>query len=132
MFDRYFILSLVVLGLSMFYYMKYFLIIKFNYFKIQENVQSVLASEPQVTKLMDQLETAIQEIEKVESALDMYDETLRHVRDTIDKMDQKNANIQTANKNNEKLLNELQKVIVSTNESLSSKIHFENKYLIYL
>ncbi|XP_050053093.1 exocyst complex component 1 isoform X2 [Aphis gossypii] len=76
-----------------------------------ENVQSVLASEPQVTKLMDQLETAIQEIEKVESALDMYDETLRHVRDTIDKMDQKNANIQTANKNNEKLLNELQKVI---------------------
>lgn len=98
--------------------MKYILFIKFNYFKIQENVQSVLASEPQVTKLMDQLETAIQEIEKVESALDMYDETLRHVRDTIDKMDQKNANIQTANKNNEKLLNELQKVIVSTNESL--------------
>ncbi|XP_050532723.1 exocyst complex component 1 isoform X2 [Daktulosphaira vitifoliae] len=76
-----------------------------------ENIQSVLASEPQVTKLMDQLETAIQEIEIVESALDSYDETLRHVRDTIDKMDQKNANIQTANKNNEKLLNELQQVI---------------------
>lgn len=132
MFDKYFILCLVVLGLLMFYYMKYFLIIKFNYIKIQENVQSVLASEPQVTKLMDQLETAIQEIEKVESALDMYDETLRHVRDTIDKMDQKNANIQTANKNNEKLLNELQKVIVSTNESLLSKILFENKYFIYL
>jgi len=80
---------------------------------------------------MDQLETAIQEIEKVESALDMYDETLRHVRDTIDKMDQKNANIQTANKNNEKLLNELQKVIVSTNELLLSRILFESKYLIY-
>lgn len=63
---------------------------------------------------MDQLETAIQAIEKVESALDLYDEILRHVRDTIDKMDQKNANIQTANFNNEKLLNELQKVIVST------------------
>lgn len=62
---------------------------------------------------MDQLETAIQEIEKVESALDSYDETLKHVRDTIDKMDQKNANIQTANSNNEKLLNELQNVIVS-------------------
>lgn len=62
---------------------------------------------------MDQLETAIQEIEKVESALDLYDETLRYVRDTIDKMDQKNANIQTANSNNEKLLSELQKVIVS-------------------
>ncbi|XP_050428979.1 exocyst complex component 1 [Adelges cooleyi] len=76
-----------------------------------ENVQSVLASEPQVTKLMDQLETAIAEIEIVEAALDSYDETLRHVRDTIDKMDQKNANIQTANSNNEKLLNELQKVI---------------------
>jgi len=80
---------------------------------------------------MDQLETAIQEIEKVESALDMYDETLRHVRDTIDKMDQKNANIQTANKNNEKLLNELQKVIVSSNELLLSRILFESKYLIY-
>lgn len=63
---------------------------------------------------MEQLETAIQEIEKVESALDSYDETLRYVRDTIDKMEQKNANIQTANCNNEKLLNELQKVIVST------------------
>lgn len=80
---------------------------------------------------MDQLETAIQEIEKVESALDMYDETLRHVRDTIDKMDQKNANIQTANKNNEKLLNELQKVIVSTNKSHSPQILFVHKYLIY-
>lgn len=80
---------------------------------------------------MDQLETAIQEIEKVESALDMYDETLKHVRDTIDKMDQKNANIQTANKNNEKLLNELQKVIVSTYELLLYRILFECKYLIY-
>lgn len=63
---------------------------------------------------MDQLETAIKEIEKVELSLNNYDDTLRHVRDTIDKMDQKNANIQTANSNNEKLLNELQKVIVST------------------
>lgn len=71
---------------------------------------------------MDQLETAIQEIEKVESALDTYDETLRHVRDTIDKMDQKNANIQTANINNEKLLNELEKVIVSIKNILYIKI----------
>lgn len=73
---------------------------------------------------MDQLETAIQEIEKVESALDLYDETLRHVRDTIDKMDQKNTNIQTANSNNEKLLNELQKVIVSYKCLFISTIFF--------
>lgn len=78
---------------------------------------------------MDQLETAIQEIEKVESALDSYDETLRHVRDTIDKMDQKNANIQTANSNNEKLLNELQNVIVSTHDCWFCFYKNYNKYL---
>lgn len=73
---------------------------------------------------MDQLETAIKEIEKVEMSLNNYDDTLRHVRDTIDKMDQKNANIQTANSNNEKLLNELQKVIVSTFLIVTNNLHF--------
>lgn len=79
------------------------------------NVQSVLASEKQVDALMEQIETAINEAEKVETRLDSYDEILCHIRDTMEKMGEKNAMIEIANKNNIKLLSELDKVVGQLN-----------------
>ncbi|XP_039288046.1 exocyst complex component 1-like isoform X3 [Nilaparvata lugens] len=76
-----------------------------------ENVQSVLASEQQVTSLMTQLEVAMAEVEKVEVQLNSYEDVLCHVRNTMHKMEEKNMLIEVANKNNQKLLAELEKVV---------------------
>lgn len=62
---------------------------------------------------MIKLEEAIVEAEKVENQLDSYDEILRHIRDTMEKMEEKNLLIEIANKNNQKLLVELENIIVS-------------------
>lgn len=75
------------------------------------NVQSVLASEKQVNALMEQIEAAIEEANQVEARFDEYDEILCHVRDTMEKMGEKNTMIEVANNNNIKLLNELEKLI---------------------
>lgn len=75
------------------------------------NVQSVLASEKQVDALMEQIETAINETEKVEQRLDEYNEILCHTRDSMEKMGEKNSMIDIANKNNIKLLHELERVV---------------------
>lgn len=60
---------------------------------------------------MDQIETAIVEAEKVEKRLDDYDEILCHIRDTMEKMGEKNQMIEIANTNHVKLLQELEKVV---------------------
>lgn len=75
------------------------------------NVQSVLASEKQVNALMEQIEAAIDEANRVELRFDQYEEILCHVRDTMEKMGEKNTMIEVANNNNIKLLNELEKLI---------------------
>lgn len=75
------------------------------------NVQSVLASEKQVDALMQQIEAAIAEANRVEARFDDYEEILCHVRDTMEKMGEKNTMIEVANNNNIKLLNELDKLI---------------------
>nr|CAD7453058.1 unnamed protein product [Timema tahoe] len=75
------------------------------------NVHSVLASEQQVALLTVQIEAAIGEAEKLESRLDSYDEVLCHIRDTMEKMEEKNLLIEVANANNQKLLVQLQIVI---------------------
>ncbi|XP_023018204.1 exocyst complex component Sec3 [Leptinotarsa decemlineata] len=76
-----------------------------------ENVQSVLASEDQVEKLMDQLEEAINEADRLETQLTSYDEILCHVRDTMENMEFKNSTISIANKNNQWLMRELENVV---------------------
>lgn len=62
---------------------------------------------------MEKLEEAITEAENVETQLDSYDEILRHIRDTMEEMEEKNLLIEIANKNNQKLLVELENIIVS-------------------
>ncbi|KAF2900398.1 hypothetical protein ILUMI_05792 [Ignelater luminosus] len=76
-----------------------------------ENVQCVLASETQVEALMEQLETAITEADKIEKRLDTYDEILRHVRDAMEKMEKKTSMITIANRNNLHLLHELENIV---------------------
>ena len=77
------------------------------------NVESILASkaEEKVLSLMQQIDSAIDEVETVEKALDEYEEIMSNIRDSMEKMDEKTAMIQVANKNNIKLLQELEKII---------------------
>lgn len=75
------------------------------------NVQSVLVSEKQVDGLMRQIDTAIAEVERIERRLDEYDEILGHTRDSMEKMGEKNAMIDVANRNNIQLLHELDGLI---------------------
>lgn len=75
------------------------------------NVQSVLASETKVNALMAEIETAIEEAERIEQRLDGYDKILGHIRDTMEKMGEKNSMIEIANSNNFKLLRELESVV---------------------
>lgn len=86
------------------------------------NVQSVLASEKQVNALMEQIETAIVEANRVEARLDAYDEILCHVRDTMEKMGEKNAMIEVANNNNIKLLSELERLVVQLDLSHNHQV----------
>ena len=77
------------------------------------NVESILASkaEEKVLSLMQQIDSAIDEVETVEKALDEYEEIMSNIRDSMEKMGEKNSMIEIANKNNIKLLQELEKII---------------------
>lgn len=80
---------------------------------MQENVQSVLASEACVTQLMNSIEAAITEASIVESRLAAYDEALGRIREVMARVGQKNQAIHTANNNARLLLDQLNTVIVS-------------------
>lgn len=77
------------------------------------NVESILASkaEEKVLSLMQQIDSAIDEVETVEKALDDYEEIMSNIRDSMEKMGEKNTMIEIANKNSLKLLQELEKII---------------------
>ncbi|KAL3276809.1 hypothetical protein HHI36_012172 [Cryptolaemus montrouzieri] len=83
----------------------------------EKNVQCVLASEKQVEDLMKNLNEAIDEAERLEKLLDSYDEILCHVKETMEKMEKKNSMISIANKNNQLLLEELEKIVTRLNLS---------------
>lgn len=75
------------------------------------NIHSMMASEAQVEALMEMIDSAYTEAEKIENRLDSYDEILQHVKDSIEKMADKNTSIEQTNANNSKLLEELDKLI---------------------
>ncbi|XP_030385383.1 exocyst complex component 1 [Scaptodrosophila lebanonensis] len=75
------------------------------------NIQSVLASEQKVLKMMEHIDNAINEADKFETRLDSYEDILGHVKETMEKIGGKNAMIEIANNNNIKLMKELEKVI---------------------
>lgn len=61
---------------------------------------------------MLQIEKGIEEAEKLEVRLNDYDEILCHIRDTMEKMEEKNTMIEIANKNNLKLKTDLENIVV--------------------
>ncbi|XP_042208281.1 exocyst complex component 1-like [Homarus americanus] len=75
------------------------------------NIHSMMASEAQVEALMVMIDSAYTEAEKIETRLDSYDEILLHVKDSIEKMADKNTSIEQTNANNSKLLEELDRLI---------------------
>ncbi|KAK3866865.1 hypothetical protein Pcinc_027628 [Petrolisthes cinctipes] len=75
------------------------------------NIHSMMASEAQVEALMGMIDSAHSEAEKIEKRLDSYDKILLHVKDSIEKMADKNTSIEQTNANNSKLLEELNKLI---------------------
>lgn len=84
--------------------------------KLQEldgkNVRCVLASEIKVNQLMDRLETAEIESERVEKRQIVYDSTVHQIKDIIESMGEKNAIIGLANENSFKLQTELEELFM--------------------
>lgn len=76
-------------------------------------MESILASkaEDKVLSLLQIIDAAIDEVESVERTLDEYEEIMSLIRESMEKMGEKNSMIEIANKNNLKLLQELEKVI---------------------
>lgn len=60
---------------------------------------------------MEQIDTAIYQVEIVETRLNEYDEIMCHIRDIMEKMSEKNTMIEISNNNNIKLLRELELVV---------------------
>lgn len=75
------------------------------------NIHSMMASEAQVEALMLMIDSAYTEAEKIETRLDSYDNILQHVKDSIEKMADKNTSIEQTNTNNTRLMEELSKLI---------------------
>ena len=75
------------------------------------NIHTMMASEAQVEALMGMIDAAFTEAEKIEERLDSYDEILQHVKDSIEKMADKNTSIEQTNANNSRLLEELDHII---------------------
>ncbi|XP_072352901.1 exocyst complex component 1 isoform X4 [Scyliorhinus torazame] len=72
------------------------------------NIQSIMASEKQVNILMQLLDDALKEVDKIEHKLSSYEEMLQSVKEQMDHISQSNDLIQLSNTNNMKLLEEIE------------------------
>lgn len=71
-----------------------------------------MASEEGVESLMQLLQVAMDEAAMIEDKLNSYDELLKNVRDNILMMEEKDSIIHIQNSNNQKLMEELETLIV--------------------
>lgn len=76
-----------------------------------ENIQTIVASEVQVQNLMTMIESATAEATAIENRLNGYDDTLKNIRETMEKIEEKNILIQVQNTNSLSLCEELEKII---------------------
>ena len=79
----------------------------------QSNIHSLMGSEEQIEQLMEYLEGAIMEIEKMEMHLNVYDELLAGVRDTMQKLGFQYSHILRQNTNLKFLCDEVDELVVS-------------------
>ncbi|KAL7644538.1 UNVERIFIED_CONTAM: hypothetical protein RMT77_004074 [Armadillidium vulgare] len=75
------------------------------------NIHSMMASESQVKALMEMIDAALLEADKIEKRLNNYDEILLYVKDSIEKMAEKNFFIEQTNANNRQLLETVNQLI---------------------
>ncbi|GIY61293.1 exocyst complex component 1 [Caerostris extrusa] len=75
------------------------------------NIRSILASEQKVQGLMNMLQTSLDEVSELEARLDIYDDILKNVKDSVVQMEEKDAHMKIQHKNNIKLLVELESMV---------------------
>ncbi|XP_064489589.1 exocyst complex component 1-like [Ornithodoros turicata] len=75
------------------------------------NVHTIMESERRVQGLMEMTQAALDELSRLERRLDAYDDLLRTVRDSVLRMEEKDAVIHIQHNNNMQLLRELESVV---------------------
>lgn len=78
----------------------------------QGNIHSLMGSELQITQLLEHLDQAVMEIEKMETRLDVYDELLSNVRDNMGKLGSQYSVILLQNANLKSLCKEVEQLVV--------------------
>ncbi|CAG5118242.1 unnamed protein product [Candidula unifasciata] len=76
------------------------------------NIHSIMGSEDQVLNLMRLLDNGIKEAEQIEEKLDSYDKILANVKEQMEVMRDKDTLMTLRNKNHQRLLEELQNLVV--------------------
>lgn len=79
----------------------------------QSNIHSLMGSEEQIEQLMEYLEGGIVEVEKMEMRLNVYDELLSGVRETMQKLSFQYNHILRQNTNLGSLYKEVDDLVVS-------------------
>lgn len=85
----------------------------------QGNIHSLMGSEVQITQLLEHLDQAVMEIEKMETRLDVYDTLLSNVRESMSKIGSHYSVILLQNTNLKALCQEVEDLVVSRMRSLS-------------
>ncbi len=78
----------------------------------QGNIHSLMGSELQITQLLEHLDQAVLEIEKMETRLDVYDTLLSSVRDNMGKLGSQYSVILLQNANLKALCKEVEQLVV--------------------
>ncbi|OTF82529.1 hypothetical protein BLA29_013262, partial [Euroglyphus maynei] len=88
------------------------------------NIQDIMASEQRVMDLMAILQNTIDETFRLENKIIYYESLLKNVRDIVQKVEKKEAIVQTYNDNNKRLLDEFGQLV--------TKLDFakEDEYLL--
>ncbi len=79
----------------------------------QSNIHALMGSEKQIETLMEYLEGGIAEVENMEMRLNVYDELLSNVRDTMQKLSSQYSHILRQNTNLKALCKQVEEIIVS-------------------
>nr|XP_027198922.1 exocyst complex component 1-like [Dermatophagoides pteronyssinus] len=75
------------------------------------NIQDIMASEQRVLDLMTILQNTIDETFRLENKIIYYESLLKNVRDIVQKVEKKEAIVQTYNDNNKRLLDEFGQLV---------------------
>lgn len=71
------------------------------------NIHDIMASELKVVNLMENTQSAIDEINRMINKITNYESLLKNVKDIVQKVEKKEAVVQIFNDNNQRVLNEL-------------------------